>query len=530
MNARESRGEALAQGALVAATLALALTLLWPAPAADAPIPGQGALSAAAQAFARVTYDDGYYYLEIARHVAQGQGSSFDGLHPTNGYHPLWMLMLVPIAGGAQEVGLRLVLAGALQLLLSAAGVLAAYRSARVCVGVPAATLAALCWLQYAFSYRATLSGLEFALQALLLFSVARLQARAWLAGRLSPAQALSLGLLLAALFLARLETVVLGLLVCAAWAARLRATPQRASALLRLCLPLGVTLVACGLLGTWLFGQALPVSAHMKREWSQALLLADPILARHGRLAAELADALWPVFHQKRSLWLYLALGLLGPALLLALPRTRAALRGLMPLVLFGWLQYVAAVALYHGGYAFQPWYYLAPAWLACLLVAHAAQQVAEHWPRAGRLGTYAACAALLVFSLSTAARARSDRLAAGEPLHAAANWAREHVPPGERIGAWNAGGTAFFSGRTVVSLDGLVNSWPYALHERFALCEYWRQNDVRYLVDAFESADRFGYLHQPLPCLEGREPIWIGPRFPNSPRWRVEAYLLPR
>ena len=38
--------------------------------------------------------DDAFYYFQIARNVAQGIGSTFDGIHSTNGYHPLWLLVL----------------------------------------------------------------------------------------------------------------------------------------------------------------------------------------------------------------------------------------------------------------------------------------------------------------------------------------------------------------------------------------------------------------------------------------------------
>jgi hypothetical protein len=39
--------------------------------------------------------DDGYFYLQVARHIASGHGSTFNGVMPTNGYHPLWMLVCV---------------------------------------------------------------------------------------------------------------------------------------------------------------------------------------------------------------------------------------------------------------------------------------------------------------------------------------------------------------------------------------------------------------------------------------------------
>ena len=62
----------------------LAIVLLW----RDAPF--------------AMTFDDAFYYFGIARNVAHGHGSTFDGIDPTNGYHPLWMLVAVPLfAAGA---------------------------------------------------------------------------------------------------------------------------------------------------------------------------------------------------------------------------------------------------------------------------------------------------------------------------------------------------------------------------------------------------------------------------------------------
>lgn len=41
--------------------------------------------------------DDAFYYFEIARNIAAGAGSTFDGATPTNGYHPLWMVLVSTI-------------------------------------------------------------------------------------------------------------------------------------------------------------------------------------------------------------------------------------------------------------------------------------------------------------------------------------------------------------------------------------------------------------------------------------------------
>ena len=43
------------------------------------------------------TRDDAYYYFKVAQNIAEGRGISFDGINLTNGYHPLWMLVCIPI-------------------------------------------------------------------------------------------------------------------------------------------------------------------------------------------------------------------------------------------------------------------------------------------------------------------------------------------------------------------------------------------------------------------------------------------------
>src|SRR5262245_66207693 len=41
--------------------------------------------------------DDAFYYLRIAANLVAGRGFTFDGLAPTNGFHPLYLGMLAPI-------------------------------------------------------------------------------------------------------------------------------------------------------------------------------------------------------------------------------------------------------------------------------------------------------------------------------------------------------------------------------------------------------------------------------------------------
>lgn len=41
------------------------------------------------------TQDDSFFYLKIAQNIVCGYGSTFDTINRTNGYHPLWLLVLV---------------------------------------------------------------------------------------------------------------------------------------------------------------------------------------------------------------------------------------------------------------------------------------------------------------------------------------------------------------------------------------------------------------------------------------------------
>ncbi|MEI7846107.1 MAG: glycosyltransferase family 39 protein [Chloroflexota bacterium] len=43
------------------------------------------------------TRDDAYYYFKVAQNISEGYGSTFDKINPTNGYHPLWMIICIPI-------------------------------------------------------------------------------------------------------------------------------------------------------------------------------------------------------------------------------------------------------------------------------------------------------------------------------------------------------------------------------------------------------------------------------------------------
>lgn len=149
--------------------------------------------------------DDSFYYFTIARNAASGLGLTFDGLTPTNGFHPLWMLalrLLWPLGG--IKAGLA---AGA---LLGALTVWLAHRLVSRATGSPwAGTAAALAIAANPALYVTWINGLETALAlcGLTLFLLAAERAPGDDPGR---ARVLGLGLLAGAVTLARTDYALL--------------------------------------------------------------------------------------------------------------------------------------------------------------------------------------------------------------------------------------------------------------------------------------------------------------------------------
>jgi hypothetical protein len=97
------------------------------------------------------TRDDAYYYFKVAQNISEGHGSTFDGINRTNGYHPLWMLICIPIFALARfdlVLPLRVLL-----LVMSALSVLTGILLYRLIGRIFAPAIGAIAALFWVFSY-----------------------------------------------------------------------------------------------------------------------------------------------------------------------------------------------------------------------------------------------------------------------------------------------------------------------------------------------------------------------------------------
>jgi hypothetical protein len=430
--------------------------------------------------------DDAFYYYQVARNIVAGLGPTFDGVHPTNGFHPLWLLVLMPIfALLPGDLSPLRVVAG-LETVLVALALVALFRTLRERLTIIEAMLIPMLLLALPGSRSILASGLE---SALLLWALIL----AWkhylhVAGSRLPGagRSLALGGWCAVAFLARPEA---GLLVPAVLLLAGHRLSRSVASFSAFCLPPAITAIAYISWNRLMFGTWLPISGMTKSYQAASAspaiwlgrLIDFPWLGREIILRARGAPSLLllPVPDRVAGIVLLgLFIGALWrwrTALAASVRRARVALL----LVVSGGM--VVADLLVVG---YLPVWYQGPILLstACLL---------------GMLGMRSrrlACGMLLVGLCCVLGRVPATawmlrdatRYQAASRIRAA-EWIRKNTRPSARIGSWNAGMLGYFSHRTVINLDGLANDISYYrwVTRGRRLEEYLIDERVSYLAD---------------------------------------------
>lgn len=491
---------------------------------------------------ADVFQDDAFYYLTIARNVVQGAGLTFDGEHPTNAFHPVYLALLLPIqmwSGADPWLPIR----GAALLLcaIAAATTPLVFALARRLAGNGAAWVATGA---FAFSPQlATLgvNGLETGPALFMGLLLAWLYLR-WIATQ--PVPAASHAVMFGALGgLAVLTRVDLALWLAALgidWLRRARADGCLPQALRRVALAATSSLTVWlpwGILSASLTGSWLPTSAAASREiahhlgWSNLAagfggapgvtfdpndipwtwradvaakaiyvwLFEQPLFAP---LRLGIEYGVWPALSLYtpyrlflRSPWLGLAtLPAIGAALYAVwrrLPHTAHPRTGLgFATGLYSVLLLVAYVFGSPSHWYFSRYFALS-IWLTtlCALVplAHAARR--GQTGGALRRGTLISAGIAIVAIQASLFAGFRARTVWAQPAERGflTSWEalRDHLPAEAHLGAFQAGIYGWFSGRPVRNLDGKVNVDAQRALATRRLHEYVLASDLDYILD---------------------------------------------
>jgi hypothetical protein len=440
--------------------------------------------------------DDPFYYFTIARSFAHGQGFTFDGVEPTNGFHPLWMAVLVPIfrvpatRAGAVHAVLTL------SALFDAIGVYVLFRLLRT-LGVAIAVAAAVVGLYVAspvlLSTSGPMNGLETALNVALTSTVLLWYWRARSSDAASRSVSLPLGLSSGLLLLARTDNAVLLLALYAQllWVARRERGRRRAV--------MAAGALALGMLAPWVawcqlrFGSPVAVSGRAAAYFTRQLVAAEGWTVRDYAIKAvkNLAAlaTYFPIFHLNTASFVRAASGNLflvltaGGAALGAIrdaaPFDRARFAGRLRPWLAPLLGGVAFVGIHTArAVELRGWYYIGLLPILFVVLALIVEQ-------ARRAAAVLTAIGVVVWCVSMAAglRSRCGESAAYEMIDVV----NRRVNVETVLGSWNAGLFGYFyTGGTVVNLDGLVNNRAYDEMRARSLRAYAAGRHVGYLLDA--------------------------------------------
>ncbi len=225
--------------------------------------------------------DDFFYYLKIAQNLSHGAGSSFNGIVQTNGYHPLWLLILTCLSFFTSKPKEILLFAGIIAVLCGLSTYLLSRRILHL-GGLAIFPASAIALLVTLYSARMLFGGMEVVLTVplILLVLLIALQPTYWMRDWRSSAL---FGLAISAMVLSRLDTLILAsLLLLSVAAHRTLRRELHPAALYVLALGL-VPVLLYFLSNIFFFRTLLPVSS-MAKQLKTGFLPSFPVLPAFDR------------------------------------------------------------------------------------------------------------------------------------------------------------------------------------------------------------------------------------------------------
>ena len=440
--------------------------------------------------------DDFYYYATVARNLALHGWSTFDGIHLTNGYHPLWLGILAALTwlnGGGSDRRFALMLE-CVQAGLLGATALFVFRIARRFCSLPWALTIQL--LTASLALIQLRSGMEAGLAIVAAFALLDFRGSARFSW--SARNAFLYGLLASLLVLSRLDAGLLVALLIAFDVLPAALRKETSSASLA-AFAAGLAPVALYLgLNVIVFGTLLPISGTAKQ------------LRHHHTPSARALASFWEqIVHGKSPVYALFAVLVVIALLYLAIRRRSplAGHRGVMTAVLLFPLVHVLLICCMSDWLVWDWYLYpwpIAGVFACCLLLA-AGSRHAVWMGQAGSAafaGTFALFVMYVLLLYTGTNPAQSLTYLAGEDV---ARFAAEH--PGIYAMGDRAGAVGYLSSQPVIQLEGLMMDKAYLenVREGKDLRSVLRSYGVRYYIST-EYPDKL------TKCFLAREPVQAG------------------
>jgi hypothetical protein len=491
--------------------------------------------------------DDTYYYLQTAWNAKLLGFVTFDGLHATNGVQLLWFVIIFLLAVLAKTKAALLFTTLAVSFLLNGLCYLIIFKIGAVLKQPVLALFMASLWALQSLPFRIYSMGMENSLHALVFWCVIW-QSIEFLFRVQKEEKPNFLGLTVvlilnawtrldSALLSAVLFTFCIGTLAYT-YRNNLRLFLQKYSkAIAGSSVLAGFGLIAQLTAFRLMDDSFLPVSALIKTSSAGQVSNTEPI-----NKLIEVYLLGMPSILQGR--FPTLALVLLGTFGILLIIMARVAIRdhsyeiraflNLWSCLLIGEIIYHVYVAL--AGVQYTPYFiwYRSPSFIFWIITGSLLAQFTFERIRLVKrpyntLKWAPVGFSLAIFAVAIYLFARSINFTSTLYVarYNAALWIAENSPPDAVFAAWNAGQLGFFSNRTFINLDGLINNVDYyerVLRGSVPLADYLVENKVDYIVDysIYHPIPDYPVVHTfPLNDETGRSiHIWqVSPQLSSAP-----------
>ena len=433
--------------------------------------------------------DDAFYYFQTARNIVNGQGVSVDGEVWANGFHPLWMVLLLPVYAlfGDDQAPIHVALSVS-TVVTASSGALLYLTARRLGLSPWVAVAVAAAYLFHPVVIALSLNGLETGLNVSLGVALVYVWVVAWQdrsPGRLALVSGVS-GLLI----LSRTDYAIFaGPVLLALFAKAPGVRPA-----LALAIPLVLMTLPWWLWNVVVFGSpvqasadAIPYVAHevFRQPGVGTTEVVGEVFTQLRRGAFESV----PYFYFAPSQWVPklgagLSVAAVPAAIAVAWMRSSESRRRL--LLLGPPAAGLLALFLVHAGvrWYLREWYFAALLPLLALLFGIVLEEALASTTR--RFGVSALASVVLLGTVPMAVSIYgSGRYPAQYDMLEAARWIEAETPRDTRVGAFNAGIVAYFDDRVTVNLDGVMNPDAYqALRDR-RLLDYMRERQLAVLAD---------------------------------------------
>jgi len=446
--------------------------------------------------------DDAYYYYALAKNIVNGYGIVFNYGIPTNGFHPLYVLFLVPVFKLLYPYGVNLPIYASLVILtlFSVGTSIFLYLIVSKLLNKEAGLLAAFIWLFNPYILFVSLMGLETPIQIFFISLLTYFIVTKGSKTHFSTHESVIIGLLIGIIFLSRLDGIFIGIGVIGTFAIRklFKNEEFRIANLKRLLQPdlVIMILVASLTVLPWIawnlieLNRITPVSGEVLRMMrlsnsSYPNLVIGSIYTT-GTFVASFF--LIPFANIIQGV-LVVLLALIAPSIVLILRKDDLIhkLISSLDFLVISSVSYYAFYWFYELG--FRGWYSLYTSFLVTIVFSTMIVKVIQRIElKKIKQIAYIILTCILVsaFIFGGIVKYKQGNYPQEKLKWEVANYLESNIPPNETIGSFNTGIYQYYTKKhDVINLDGVMNPEAYQAKKEGNIEAYILKKNITYIAD---------------------------------------------